>query len=51
MIFLILGIVIFLFGLSLYLYKVVLEDIFNFVIETNDDVEQIKNSVNKNNAP
>lgn len=39
------------FALCLWVYKVYLEDIFGFVIETNDDVEEFKNKILKNNEP
>ena len=38
------------FALGLWIYKTFLEDIFSFVVETNDDVEEFKNNI-KNNEP
>lgn len=37
----IIGLVIF-FGLCLWIYKTYLEDLLDFVLETNDDVDQFK---------
>lgn len=39
-----------LFAFGLWIYKTFLEDIFSFVVETNDDVEEFKNNI-KNNEP
>ena len=43
--------IILLFALALWVYKTYLEDIFSFVVETNDDVEEFKNTIIKNNEP
>lgn len=32
------------------IYQLVLKDIFNFVLETNDDVEDFKESIEKENG-
>lgn len=35
---------------SIIIYQLVLKDIFNFVLKTNDDVEDFKESIEKENG-